>query len=155
MPAFKFVLTLSLSLLLCACFDQDIKQIVVVPTPNPSVSPSQNPDESAIIQVIQDNANFLNTESLEQYQQTFHANSELMAGMPDLFYRLRGIKTFYNVLSVKVQSLSKDSASVDVKRKTTDYSGTVDQAILYTLRKDTQGHWKIYSMVKQEESRVW
>lgn len=137
---------------LSACF-QTVSQEVILPSAQPSAAPTTNPEEADIFQVIHDNANSLNGDDIKGYTITLHDDSEFMRLMPAIYMDLRRFQTRYNIVSAKVQSLSAEIASVDVKRRTSDYTGTIDQDILYTLRKNSSGSWKIYTMVNQTQTR--
>ena len=117
----------------------------------PSASPSQDPEQKALVQVIHDNANALNGGDEGQFTASFHSDSEFSKSesLASFYQRLRNqYFTRYNIVETKIQSQSADIATVIVKRRTTDYTGTIEQDVLYTLRKQA-GSWKIFSMYIQ------
>ena len=127
----------------------------IPPPKKPLELPDTDPDlelnhesERIIFQVIDDNANALNAQDIDPFIDTLHPESEFMSVMPDLFYYLIQAQTRYNILDKSVQSLSESSASVLVLRRTSDLSGTIDQEILYTMRKSGDD-WRIYFMTDQ------
>lgn len=142
--------------LLTACPPQEITQIVNVPLPsaNPSVAATPDPTAQAVIQAIHDNANTLNGDDITKYWATLHVDSDFSKGMPALYTSLRNSRVQYNIIEAKIQSQSADIASAIVKRRTSDFTGTVEQEVLYTLRTDKDGKWKIYSMVTQSQHYI-
>lgn len=138
-----------------ACIpSQIIEQKVILPTANPAALPSPDPEQKALIQVIHDNANALNGDDLSQYQATLHEDSDFMRLMPAIYLDLRRLQTQYNVADTKIQSQSAEIASVLVRRRTSDFTGTIEQEVLYTLRKNSSKNWKIFSMVVQTSHAV-
>ncbi len=150
----KFALSLCFSLiclsLLTACPPQTISQIVnIQPSASPSSSPTPDPTTQAVIQVIHDNANNLNGDNITEYWATLHTDSQFNQLMPAIYTDLRNARTQYNIVEAKIQSQSADIASAIVKRRTSDFTGTVEQEVLYTLRTNRDGKWKIFNMVIQ------
>lgn len=108
--------------------------------------------QRAIFQAIDDNANALNVQDLRAYYQTLHPDSQFTALMPDVYYVLTTqYQTRYNILDKSIQSQSEDSASVLVRRRTSDTSGTLNQEILYTMR-TFEGDWRIFFMTDQSNA---
>lgn len=134
------------------------------PSPLPSISPSNKPDpdsldlstseKDAILQVVDDNAKALNSQDIDAFSDTVHPDSEFAQYMPDLFYYLLNANTQYEIVNDYIDTVSGNSASVIVYRRTTDVAGTVDQEIVYTLRKDGSD-WKIFNMIVTNQSSVY
>ncbi|MGV3523948.1 MAG: hypothetical protein ACO1RX_06975 [Candidatus Sericytochromatia bacterium] len=148
--------------------DQKLIDGLLKPSANPTASSPPTPDTPAappansgsidaeanadIEQVIYDNANALNTQDVNAFYNTLHPASEFATYMPDIFYALLQYQTRYNIRSQQVQSVSGNSASVLVSRRTSDISGTIDQEILYTMQQ-SNGVWKVYFMTDQSNVR--
>lgn len=131
---------------LLGCYGTIEQKVVLPPGLVASASPTPDPEVTAIIQVIHDNANALNGGDPDKFKASFHADSEFTKLLPDFYVRLREtFRTRYNIVETKLQSQSADIASVIVKRRTTDYTGTIEQDVLYTIRK-SQGNWLIFAM---------
>ena len=116
-------------------------------TPRPVDVPLNVPlsDESAIRQIIQDNANALNSQDVGAFSNSLHPQSQIMNFMPDIFNVLVQYQTRYRINEIEITSKSESSASAYVYRSTTDISGTIEQDIIYTLRKSGDA-WKVFFM---------
>lgn len=135
------------------------------PTTTPSAKPNPTPtpkdddpvvevnvsDEQAIRAVIQANADALNSQNLPAYSATLHPDSQITAYMPNVFYVLVQYQTRYRINDLEVEELNGGNASVWVQRSTADLSGTIEQDIIYTLRK-SGSNWKIFFMEDENSS---
>ena len=124
--------------------------------PKPTAPPSSTPassepeptfgsDENAIFAVIKANANALNSQDLNSYATTLHPESQITRYMPDIFWLLVQAQTRYQINDLEVDEQNDSVASVWVDRSTSDISGTIEQDIIYTLKKSGSS-WKIYFM---------
>jgi hypothetical protein len=128
------------------------------PNPTPTPGSDDDPtvevsvsDEQAIRAVIQANADALNSQNLPAYSATLHPESQITAYMPNVFYVLVQYQTRYRINDLEVEELNGNNASVWVQRSTADLSGTIEQDIIYTLRK-SGSNWKIFFMEDENSS---
>lgn len=174
----SLLLLAALTPVLSSCGEQKINQQVVIdksllevlqgkgkdgsvatPSGNPSSTPSPtasvdvniNPNvEREIKQAIQDNATALNSQDINAFASSLHPESRFTSFMPDVFYLLVQAQTRYRINGMSVESQSDTSASVLVDRSTSDISGTIEQEILYTMRKSGTS-WKVFFMEVQSQ----
>lgn len=139
---------------LSACPNVTVSQIVSLPKASPEAvsEPTADPAQAAVFQAVHDNANALNAQNVTDYTRSLALGSEILQGMPEIFVELVRVHTQYSILETKVLSLSAETASVAVRRRTSNANGTIEQQMLYTLRRDS-GAWKVLTMMDQSETK--
>ena len=164
MKAFYRIALMSLLLpLLSACLENNAGKNIVVqvttpgggntvtasgtPTPQPTATP--DPKETArkqIEQLIADATNAINTDDLDGIMTTYHPTSpELLlfqqlkaSGITQLGLRIEN-------QSVEVTSISENTATAKVRRKTTNMMGSFNEEVIATFKKNGE-RWGIYSV---------
>ncbi len=124
-------------------------------SPNPAPAPSSgasatvSADTKALQQIIQENADALNSQNLSAYTSTLHPQSPFFQAMPNLFISLTQIQLQYRVHSSQLISESNGTATVMVQRTSTSNVGFSNDNVLYTLRQSGSA-LKVYYMEVDE-----
>ena len=120
----------------------------VVPSPRTSPSePSDTPmpSEQSVgspLQVIRDNARALNARNFNGYSNTFDLSVFSADVLAQLWAVLTGAGTTYEIFDLQIQDQTQTQASVLADIDITDFSGTIEKSIIYTLGK-VNSNWKI------------
>lgn len=117
--------------------------------PSPDLEIAKEPEMAQqITQAIKDNADALNKQDRKLYAAGFHPDSVFIPEVNSIFDFLLETKTNYFILEADIERMSVNRAAVYVNREVTNIYGTVEQDILYTMRR-SDNDWKIYFMTDQ------
>lgn len=155
-------------LLLTACDGGKVNQVVNVVLPSSSpTSPAAAPPTPAaqveanaqvsvdtqIRKTVEDNINAINTQDLTALLNTIYPDSQLRRDLETYGNQVFIGQTRHHLQELNITSKSETSASVSLKRRVTDVTGTVDEEALYVLRKSGD-RWLITDINIQKQSRV-
>ncbi|MGV3525415.1 MAG: hypothetical protein ACO1RX_14385 [Candidatus Sericytochromatia bacterium] len=122
------------------------------PVPVATATPTAVPLslDAEVRAVIEANAKALNAQDKAAFLATFDTGAELAAVLPELVEQLFKTQTKYELLSMALAGQTPNSQKVEVKRKTTDNTGVIEQLIVYEVTRRDKA-WKI-SKVTQIKS---
>lgn len=104
--------------------------------------------EDLLNKSIQANASALNAQDVNAFTDSLHPQSPYMPYMPNVFYSLMQNETRYKINKITVQDATETTANVVVSRSTTDKSGTIEQELLYSMKKSGTA-WKVFNITDQ------